>query len=701
MAEPAAAAAAAAPLGGAKKKFAAPPVKNACLSCRASRTRCDGGKPCASCQSRCRQCEYRPSRRGGPRRRRTARPVDAAGQQQPPAEFSDSMLDMLASEMAEKPQDPISVQNYIDPGAGLKQLEDWFQDSDLIFDTLFMSGVPDFSTGDESSPSIAGPPVPVVRTYKSDAAILDAYYVFIHPYFPILPAPTGIPLDQPVPHFQNQADDFTEGFEPSSPISLAIAAVLALIPCPNDANHTSHEAVVFRRKYAQYLAQSAIESIEIEAEIPESSVEPQKALSGTPDEVLRQPFHHAAPIELETIIALDILSVYEYAQRGNLKKMQSRAGQALVSAMALSLHCCSEEDQFSEARRRVWWMTYVCVCQGSIVGNVQPTFAVFGPSFTTKYPALRSDPEAFALFIQAQQAILSATQFVIELNKAVKAEADMCRIYDRMKELELFLEPLNTMADSWDLISTTTSPVDPTEEVLSRSLRCMARIKLNSARIKIHRYCAFYDLPIFSGKHCDLKSKSDVAGDAQEPRVWPACSCSSFTVLPSYSASPALSMTSSPQSDGGVGMRAAMSASATSFPFSSHQSAKICLKSALSIAQAFDYLPYPNVSGQPMAAPAYLSPTSGIVAPRTMPSFACCAMQCAYSLLMVHHKTKSMYPENAMAGPLVGNLLSRLQQGLASIFATLDNYATAFEALGGMRDQIRNAIESSLGLSVV
>ncbi|KAI2467132.1 hypothetical protein F4781DRAFT_403198, partial [Annulohypoxylon bovei var. microspora] len=31
-----------------RKKFAIPPVKNACLSCRASRTRCNGENPCAS-----------------------------------------------------------------------------------------------------------------------------------------------------------------------------------------------------------------------------------------------------------------------------------------------------------------------------------------------------------------------------------------------------------------------------------------------------------------------------------------------------------------------------------------------------------------------------------------------------------------------------------------------------------------------------
>ncbi|KAG7151808.1 hypothetical protein HYQ46_012384 [Verticillium longisporum] len=68
-------------------------------------------------------------------------------------------------------------------------------------------------------------------------------------------------------------------------------------------------------------------------------------------------------------------------------------------------------------------------------------------------------------------------------------------------------------------------------------------------------------------------------------------------------------------------------------------------------------------------------------------------MQCAYALLMVHGKTRAMYPEPGMGGPMVESLLVRLQTGLRSISGTLENYATAFEALGGMRDTIRSVME--------
>lgn len=121
---------------------------------------------------------------------------------------------------------------------------------------------------------------------------------------------------------------------------------------------------------------------------------------------------------------------------------------------------------------------------------------------------------------------------------------------------------------------------------------------------------------------------------------------------------------------------------------------------------------------QAQGPPVFLSPTSAIVAPRTMPSFACCAMQCAYALLMVHQKTKTVYmysrggdggqqqqqqllqqqqqqpppqgPGGGTSPMVVNSLLMRLQQGLTSIYGTLANYATAFEALGGMRGELIN-----------
>lgn len=200
---------------------------------------------------------------------------------------------------------------------------------------------------------------------------LNAYYLWIHTYFPILPAPEyELTADQSVALLESESNRLEE---PSSAISLAISAILALVPCPEDTSPLDPESVAWRRKYAQFLAKSALESIESESERPESSVEPSKALDdGSDEEMLRERFHPDVPLELESIIALDLLSVYEYAQRGNLNKMRTRANTALMTAMSLGLHRGSEVEDGpgpSEVRRRVWWMTYTCVSQASIVSN--------------------------------------------------------------------------------------------------------------------------------------------------------------------------------------------------------------------------------------------------------------------------------------------------------------------------------------------
>lgn len=223
---------------------------------------------------------------------------------------------------------------------------------------------------------------------------------------------------------------------------------------------------------------------------------------------------------------------------------------------------------------------------------------------------------------------------------------------------------------------------------------CVARRLTHalSARIKVHRYCAFLDLPIFSAKHCDLRAKP--AGgefDQETTNSLSFCSYSPLLSNPTSSSAssspPFPSSHSTPSSNGDLGLWATVSPGGgnSGFPFSSHVSSKISLQAALNVAQAFDDLPYPNPSGQqqPQPPPYLLSPTSVVPAPRTMPSFACCAMQCAYALLMVRDRARAA----GAPTPLVAGLLGVLNRGLASISATLENYSSAFEALGGMRGE--------------
>lgn len=251
-----------------------------------------------------------------------------------------------------------------------------------------------------------------------------------------------------------------------------------------------------------------------------------------------------------------------------------------------------------------------------------------------------------------------------------------------MEELDCYTESLINMANSWTLRGPNDLPCDSREEVVSRALRCMARIKLNrygtislfesfvltedrSARIKIHRYCAFFDTPTFSARYCDLDSKSDSE-----------TLCSISSAMSSISESSGSSITLSLSS---------VPSAIDLLPFNRHHSTKICLESALQIAKAFDDLPFPNPSGQTYPPSFISAPTTSLAAPRLMPALACCGMQCTYVLAMVKTRMETAYGEDKAASPIVDSALLRVRMGFESICALFDNYAMAFEALGGMR----------------
>ncbi len=104
---------------------------------------------------------------------------------------------------------------------------------------------------------------------------------------------------------------------------------------------------------------------------------------------------------------------------------------------------------------------------------------LYNATFTTKYPTLDVDPEAWPVFIEAQQAILTATQFVIELTKVLASNGDMDPIYRKMVELENRFAPMIERSEAWTFNTNLAHPVDPAETCLVRTLKSMARIKLN------------------------------------------------------------------------------------------------------------------------------------------------------------------------------------------------------------------------------
>jgi len=244
------------------------------------------------------------------------------------------------------------IATMIAPGAGLIHVDDE-DDSDQIFDNIFMppsDGDDTINTLDDDSQG--KPYTPIIRNYQENEAIVNAYYIFIHPYFPILPPPaTTLKADDPPSE--------SKFFEPASPLAMALMAILLLIPHPEDEYPDSDESVCLRRQRAHSFSQMAMESIEIENELIESTTNPSEALDHRRPLVDREKLHPYVPVELEGVLAYTLLSIYEYAQRGNLAKMRNRASQAYDGAIRLCLHDISDLplNEFTEARRRAWWMT--------------------------------------------------------------------------------------------------------------------------------------------------------------------------------------------------------------------------------------------------------------------------------------------------------------------------------------------------------
>lgn len=147
-------------------------------------------------------------------------------------------------------------------------------------------------------------------------------------------------------------------FQSASPMTLAISALLALIPHPDDPYPTSPDSVLLRRNQAQVFAQLAIDGVEIENEMIESIMDPGEALSTQNMQIYRTQVHSQVRLEAESIVALLLLCTYEYSERGNISKMRKRCGQALISAMDLGLHSKGKAIyDYAESDRRIWWMT--------------------------------------------------------------------------------------------------------------------------------------------------------------------------------------------------------------------------------------------------------------------------------------------------------------------------------------------------------
>ncbi|CAG8909219.1 unnamed protein product [Penicillium egyptiacum] len=639
-----------------------PPVKAACLPCRTSKTRCDGQHPCGSCSARKRECSYRPSRRGGPRR--GARYEEAQRRPTGGNSLSSSISD-VADEIEPFLDNMISL---VSPFAGIHNL-------DLSPDSLStVDGAHQFwgqltPHDDSSFDSAPVHDVGSIRAYQSEVEIANAYYIYIHPYLPLLPPPV-VPQHEDHPTVvrpfgeSSQPEKSHMPYWPTSSLSLALSAILVLIPTAEDTFPMTETNAALRRSYAQLFAQAALAAVEAETDdlspalstnVP--GIESSRALSG---------LHPQVPTQLDPVLALVVLSIYEYCQRGNVSRMRARGNQAITTAMDISIYSLdSTTTDYSEAQRRAWWMTVSerdmilsrLLLTGSIdLGHVYPPIvSMTDPRITTPYPKFDVHLEPWHMKMKAQEALFESSKMVQNIER-VDETTDLSDFGNRIRKLDSNLVSLVGEADRHLL----TTFDEGSEASVAQTMWMVSRMLIHAARTRLHRFRAFMDIPLFLDNYCDLAAINSEDFPHQSAPKW-------------------------------------VSDREVSFPFTEQESSIICLKSSLVVTTIYRNLPYANPLGSATSSKSRTYP-------KTIPYFACSAMQSCYGLLMLLHRLRASLstgqlsncyhllsnPTPASEIADVERLSEELRHGVEILGRSLKS-DVIFEGVGGMGQEIEGA----------
>ncbi|RAK95785.1 fungal specific transcription factor domain-containing protein [Aspergillus ibericus CBS 121593] len=445
-----------------------------------------------------------------------------------------------------------------------------------------------------------------LRAYGSDEDIFNAYYIHIHPFLSILQPPLSDQIsDRPVPVKlpHTNLDNIERSFLPhwpTSALTLTLSAILALIPLPQDPDPFSDARVRSRRSCAQLFAEAAFSEVDKEV-----------------DRICQELSHATVPMRqgidaslsvLSPVLALVMLSLYEYCQRGNMSRMRSRANRAVTAAMDLGLHKLGPTA--TEAQRRAWWsaVSMFVLYLSSVDQQVSPIITLDDQRITTPYPSFRVSSEVcegmqkpievltsqpWPLLLQAEQAIISVSEVMNDCGtESTMAAASVSeRILKLDSQISTLLKDLNC---SPQLELRTGADARAMQD-----MRTIARVLTYSARLRLHRFRAFVDIPLFMNKYCDIAAiqRRDSAHPLSGPRF------------------------------------------ESVFPFTEQQSSLICLKSSLAIARAYEDLASPGRSPYTSGTPALdTTPETAYI----LPFFMCGAMQGSYVLLMTYYRRRCL-----------------------------------------------------------
>ncbi|KAJ5690277.1 hypothetical protein N7462_004669 [Penicillium macrosclerotiorum] len=523
-----------------------------------------------------------------------------------------------------------------------------------------------------SSMSISDAEPLSVRSYRCEDEIINAYYIYIHPYLPLLPPPL-VPIHEDQPILTRSSEATTEArlsdlpFWPRSSLTLALSAILVLIPPSQGPLSMTEASIGVRRSYAQLFAQTALENAEKEID--------NLGLKGFEAELLQDhnPLHSKIPLRLDPILALVVLAIYEYCQRGNVSRMRGRINQAITTAMDISLHNLgSKITDFSEAQRRTWWMTMFISYLSSNLHLAPPIITADDPRITTPYPTFCVHLEKPWDILMKAQKTLYASNKMVQTIEDVTEKVPPLDLSSMIQDLDDVIASLMTESDRY--LKTTFDSEN--EGLIAENMWRISRILIYTARTRLHRFRAFMDIPLFLDKYCHLTSINNQFSDSD----------SSST--PKW-----------------------VTDRDSSFPFTEQESANICLKASLVVATAFRNLPYPN-PGRSQGDQRSFSNTRDFPSyggytcqsPHTIPYFACCAMQSCYTLLMVLHKIRACSltdrlstcyhllnrpePETELSD--AERLSEELRRGVEFLGRSLKS-DIVFEGVGGMGREIEHA----------
>ncbi|PIG83353.1 Zn(II)2Cys6 transcription factor [Aspergillus arachidicola] len=606
-------------------------------ACRAIKTRCDGQNPCTNCYNNRRECCYRPSRRGGARKGNAFKVKKRA----------------------------IAATNTPSPSLSLGPIET----QGLPYALANLQDVRDLSVGDLTSDENSNPACELgsltIRAYGCEADLINAYYVFIHPYFPVLPPPAVAQYeDRPfaISLRTVQANQAFLPYWPTSPFALALFAILVLFPLPEDPHSMSETAASARQSYAELYAHAAMSSIENWADLPE----PATHLTSTAGDPTRwSSLHPDLPWKLEPILALVLLGMYELCQRGNFSKMRARANQALTTAVDLSLHTADpDEPGCSDAQSRAWWMTMFLSYHSSILNNSSPIILIDDPRISTPYPVFRGCLEPWPLLAKAQDTLLQTCNLAKELEKEDRRSSQSPNLIDRIRELNSRISSIAAESDRYRCVTNRQGA----ECFAPRNLWAIASAIINRA---------FLGHPLFLGEHCGLTSINRIDSLNSSHPLSP----SGITKINS------------------------------TFPFTEQESAAICLKSSLAVSRVFRRLTPPNLyyTDAPSDNEALPGSSTSRFCPRSLPYIACCQMQSFYALTLLLRRVRTSLSSgdlqacyHLLSQPEPGSevqdaerLVEELRHGLESLSASM-RADVAFEGVAGMVREIEGVCFATL-----